>query len=75
MPQIPPSGQGTLPVGTSPNTQTEQIGELGSITKPKFSNINPKKKKEFLKLSDNLINRIKNLQELFSENNNITMRK
>jgi len=69
VPQIPPTAQPNIQ-NLSPSVQTEQIGNIGNVTKPKFSEIDLKKKKEFLKVSDNLIERLKNIQDLLKKTDN-----
>jgi len=62
--QVPPAGQPA--VGQpAPGIQTEQIGGLGSVTKPKFSEVIEKKKEEFFKASSSLLERLDSLKNKF----------
>ena len=58
---IPPVPN-TMQREVSPGIVNEQIGNLGNITKPKYSKIDTEKKKDFLRLSDNLIKRFKHFE-------------
>jgi len=69
-PQVPPAGQ---PVVTqpAPGVMTEQFGDLGSVTKPKFSSVVRKKKEDFLQASAIIVDKLEELQEKYTEMENI----
>jgi len=59
----PQTGQFETPTGNV----VENLGGIGSITKPKFSAKLKEKKKDFIRLSSNLIDRLQSLRQFLNE--------
>jgi intein/homing endonuclease len=65
-PTIPPAGQPPVQQ-VAPGIESEQLGDLGSVTRPKFSETIEIKKKDFLRASSSIIDRLDKIQENYTK--------
>ena len=67
---VPPQPSAPKPISeppVNPEVASEDLSGLGSVTKPKFSEKNINKKEDFIKVSSNLIDSIKELESLINK--------